>query len=186
MELKEITVGTLVKFPFTHPVYKPADGWTLKLYFRGATALDITATTQDAYTFLVTLTVAQSGTLTSGQYFFQAYVSKGSGASEETHMVDSGAIRVLPNLSAAAAGFDGRSPARKTLDAIEAVLAKRATTDQQSYTIGQRTLTRIPLDQLLVFREKYARIVAQENRRLRRAKGLPFFESIGTEFRNAK
>jgi hypothetical protein len=57
---------------------------------------------------------------------------------------------------------DLRSHARKVLDAIEAVIENRATTDVSSYTIAGRSLNRIPIDELLRLRSVYRNMVYQE------------------------
>jgi hypothetical protein len=72
---------------------------------------------------------------------------------------------VLPDPASQGAGQDPRSHARKTLDAIEAVVEGRATKDQQAYTIGGRSLQRMPIKDLMYFRGVYrAEVYAEESR----------------------
>jgi hypothetical protein len=61
--------------------------------------------------------------------------------------------------------YDGRSDNQKALDAIEAVLARRATLDQQRYTINNRELWRTPIIELIKLRSFYAAAVAREKRK---------------------
>jgi len=60
-----------------------------------------------------------------------------------------------------------RSHARKVLDAIEAVLENRATSDVSSYTIAGRSLSRIPIDELLRLRSVYKNMVLKEEGKVR-------------------
>ena len=54
-----------------------------------------------------------------------------------------------------AAGHDARSHVQRVLDAIEAVLEKRATLDQEQYRINNRELRRTPIADLLKLRDRY-------------------------------
>src|SRR5690606_10716299 len=78
------------------------------------------------------------------------------------YAVESGRVRITPDLAQAAAGFDGRSQNRIALDAIDAVLARRATLDQERYRINNRELYRTPIEDLIRLRSYYATLVARE------------------------
>ena len=52
--------------------------------------------------------------------------------------------------------------ATRVLAAIEAVLERRATKDQESYTIDGRSLSRTPISELLLLRNLYRREVQLE------------------------
>jgi len=166
--------------------YSP-DLWTLSYHLRGAAAADVTATDNGDGTFLVSFVAETNGDtptpLTPGQYFFQAYVTSIADASIK-NLVDQGRVTVAPDLSAESMEtFDGRSQAEIMLAAIDAMLAGKATRDQMGYTIGQRTLTRIPIDQLLEFRKHFLGVVESEAVKARVKKGLPAFENIKVQFR---
>jgi hypothetical protein len=83
-------------------------------------------------------------------------------------------MRVKPNLLAP--GADGRSFVKQALDAIEAVLAKRATKDQERYVIevngSRRELWRTPIGDLLKLRDRYR---AEYNAELRAKSGSKLF-----------
>ena len=53
----------------------------------------------------------------------------------------------------------------KILDAINATLLNRATSDQQNYMIGTRQLSRIPLPDLLKLKATYTTAVRLERNR---------------------
>ena len=98
--------------------------------YRGTDLLDITAAQDGTGSrWLVTITADQSATIRSGEYTWQAKVSKAG----EVYTVDSGHLRVLPNLAFEAGGFDGRSVARRTLERIERVMYGRGSRDDLSY-----------------------------------------------------
>lgn len=76
--------------------------------------------------------------------------------------IASGVLEVLANPLATG---DTRSPARRILDAIDATIAGKVTKDSQSYAIEGRTISRIPLPDLMAARTRYAAIVRREERR---------------------
>ena len=138
----------------------PAPTWTLIYWFKktGATQANfsITATADGAY-FAVTVSASTTDAYTAGTYTWAAIVTAGS----ESFEVDHGALELLPKYSAVA-NLDDRSHARKTLDAINAVIEGRATLDQQEYAIGNRSLKRMPIADLLMFKSRYEMYVASE------------------------
>ena len=68
-------------------------------------------------------------------------------------MVDSGRTEITINL--ANTNADLRSHAKKVLDAIEAVIEGRATIDQSSFSLGGRSLSRMSVEELMTFRDRY-------------------------------
>ena len=112
-----------------------ASVYTLKHLLRGPAALDLTAVS-DGKGWKSSLTTTQSATLTAGAYTVVAQVSK----SGERITVGSGRLTVLPDLSAQAAGYDGRSLAEKALADAESALADltRSGAKVKEYKIGTR------------------------------------------------
>lgn len=112
-----------------------------------------------------------SGTVTAkiapGRYAWTAFATTDSARAP----VASGMLDVLPNLLDGKP-FDVRSNARKVLDAIDAVIERRATKDQESYTVEGRSLIRTPIPQLLVLRDRYAGIVQSEDTAANLAAGI--------------
>lgn len=182
-----IVSGATIEFTRCHKVYTPAL-WTMSYHLRGAAALDIegAAWSEDITQYVFSLTASSGDPLTPlpvSQYFFQAYATDVSNTSDK-RLVDSGRINVLADLSSPSlTTYDGRSEAEIMVEAIDAVMLKKASRDQASYTIGQRTLVRIPPDQLITWRQYYAQIVQGEIMRKRQALGLSPFENILTEFK---
>lgn len=150
----------------------PAPSWTLKYRFKNqAGGFEITATASGV-NFDVVVTAATTAAFVAGDYTWQAWVE---GGASEVYTVGEGTLKVLASLRAGSAGTaqDLRSHARKVLDAIKAVLENRASLDQQSYQIHGRALSRTPIPDLLVLRDRYEEDVASEERaeKLRRRLG---------------
>lgn len=135
----------------------PASTWTLKYGLKNAAShIEITAAADgDDYTVLVA--AATTAGYTAGTYRWAAWVESGT----EKRDIGEGWIEVLAAYTGAAV-LDDRSHARITLDAIEAVIENRATLDQQQYAIGNRSLTRTPIAELLKLRDYYRAEVRAE------------------------
>ena len=86
-----------------------------------------------------------------GDYIWEAYITKTS--SSNRIMVDSGRTTITENLANTTA--DLRSHAKKVLDALQAVIENRSTMDQSSMSIAGRSLSRMSVDELLKFRDRY-------------------------------
>lgn len=135
----------------SYPDFKASDGWALAYSLVNATvkidlpALGITA---DGADFVIAVTASATAAYPPGDYKQVARASKGG----EVQTVGNGLFEILPNLTVIA---DTRSHARKVLAAIEAVLEKRATLDQENYTIGTRSLARTPIPELIKLRDLY-------------------------------
>lgn len=179
-EPREFTAGETVTWSKSLDAYSAQEGWALTYYFRGAGQFDVTAEAQADGSFLAT--VPSDVDAPPGRYYWQGWVSQG----DEKHVVASGECEAKPGLAGNVEAFDGRSTAKKILDAIDALLAGKASLDQQEYTISggdsSRTLKRIPPGELIALRETYARIVASERRRDRVRRGGTFMSSIRTRF----
>lgn len=133
------------------------DGWDVLLYLRGADVIDLEAT-KDGDTFTFSAPAATTAAWTPGDYVWTIRATNGGDVVE----IGSGRTAITPDLAQQAAGFDARSEYRKALDAIEAVLAKRATLDQERYRINNRELYRTPISDLLKLRAFYQQKVNEE------------------------
>jgi|GEM_PF-1630805 len=109
--------------------------------------------------------------LSAGRWWWQVKVTDGT----ESHMPETGELLVESNLFDESGSYDGRSEARIALDNINAVLANKATQDQQSYTIKGRTLQRYTVADLLKLRTFFVA-------RVRKERGDSGFRKIGVRF----
>lgn len=164
----EILTGETLQWERDFEDY-PADEWTVTYYVRGAGTGFDAAGTADGDTHQFTVSATTTGAMTAGRYDFQAFAVKGS----EKYLVDSGRIIVKASLAAltsTSTTYDGRTQAKKILDAIDALMLGKASLDQQKYLIAtgvpgftsQREAERIDPEQLLALRKYYARIVRRE------------------------
>lgn len=162
----EIGAGLTFRAVIEQPHF-PAPGWGLSLFLRGKSAIDLTSSPSGA-DHLFEAPAASTAAWPPGRYSYVIRASDGT----DVHPVESGEVVIAPDLAAQAENFDGRDHVRKVLDAIEAVIEKRATIDQQSYTIQNRSLQRTPLSELIKLRDRYrAELAAQRARRKGRGFG---------------
>jgi len=133
----------------------PAPIWTVSAILRGLGPIDLNAI-GDAETHIFAVTSDVTKDWAAGLYQAAIRVSDGT----ETFEIEAGQVRIQADLAQTAAGHDPRGHAQRTLDAIEAVIERRASKDQQSYTINGRTLVRTSIAELLDLRERYRKEVA--------------------------
>lgn len=155
---KSITAGVNFLATATLPAF--GDGWELFLYLRGVQAIDL-ASTRSGSTYTFEATPAETSAWAAGAYAYTIRATDGADVVE----VESGRLSIIPDLVSAGPGYDPRSEYRKVLEAIEAVLAKRATLDQERYRINNRELYRTPIRDLLALRDRYWTLVQQEEAR---------------------
>ena len=133
----------------------PLDEYALEYRFTedstGNTNAFTIAATEAESTYLVEIASAVTASLTAGDYQWAAFIIRSSDS--QRVVVDQGRTEILPNLQNTTA--DLRTHAKKVLDAIEAVLENRASQDQMSYSIAGRSLSRMSIDDLMTFRNRY-------------------------------
>jgi hypothetical protein len=151
-----ITAGDTIQWSRSFPDYPSASGWVLKYALRGPSVIDITA---DASQQVIVL-ASTSSAWVAGVYSVQGYVVKGA----EQHTIYSGTMIIRPNLINVSGIYDGRSHARRVLDAIEAVIEKRASKGDQQTTIDGIMLNKMTAEQLMMMRARYQRECAAEQR----------------------
>lgn len=151
-----ITAGVSFRACTTQPSF--GDAWTLFLYLRGPASIDVEAA-RSAATYTFEADPATTAGWAPGAYAYTIRATDGVDVVE----VQSGRVTIAPDIAAAGSGFDNRSHARKSLDAIEAVLEKRATMDQERYRINNRELYRTSISELLKLRDYYVSLVKRED-----------------------
>lgn len=135
----------------------PAGTWTAAWYFENAVAAFTVGSSASGTDFVAAETAANTASLSPGKYRWQLVVTSGA----NRYTVASGFTTVRPN-PAALGKVDHRSHARKVLDAIEAVLEKRATQSQQAMSINGRSLEFTSYSELLALQSRYQQMVAAE------------------------
>lgn len=135
----------------------PAPEWSVTILLRGASVIDLAAVAEGSQ-HRITASTATTAAWTAGNYWFSIRATSGDDVVE----VEQGSLVVTPDMANAVAGFDGRSQAQIALDAIDSVMGKRATLDQERYRINNRELYRTPIGDLIKLRAYYANLVRQE------------------------
>lgn len=129
----------------------------------GGTPAEIAAS-DGSDSWLITVPAATSVGWAAGRYRWTVRVTKGT----DKLTVDQGEI--LVEADPASAATDTRSHARKTLDALEAVIENRASaTDKETTFADGRSITKLSHGELLDMKDRYAKLVGAEERRLRGA-----------------
>lgn len=145
----------------------PAQTWTLNYALVRAGRAYTFATTAEGDRHLVSVAASVTALWQAGEYTLTAYVTK---ASERVTLP--GAVRVTVKPNPTGTAVDPRSHARRTFDAINAVIEGRATADVAAYTINGRSLTKMPIAELISLQSHYRRLVDREDAEARIARGL--------------
>lgn len=171
----QITAGDSVKW--TDETVLDANGagldpsvWTLHYAIRGAVSLDLVAT-QAGASFQTSMSPAQSATLTpAGTFYWTAFVTNADGDRITTGR---GAIVVLPDLTAAPAGYDGRNQDEKDLAAVRAAISARLAGGAVSdYAIAGRSLKNEPMAALVAMESRILAKISRARQAEQIAQGL--------------
>ncbi len=134
------TAGDTVKWTRSIPDYPASQGWTLKYFLRGPSALDVSASQYNATEdYIVTIAASASATLTAGDYAWTAKVASADGS--ETYTVNFGTVTVKPDLSKQVAGYDGRSQTKRQLDNINDTIEKLTKKGYKSVQLNGKVYT---------------------------------------------
>ena len=136
-------------------IYDPSEYALTYEYHRdsgggGVNQFTITATeTSDDYIIEVPSTTTDA--YVANAYIWYAFITRSSDS--ERIAVDNGRAELVDDF--ADSNADVRSHAKTVLDAIEATIEGRASQDQMSYSIAGRSLSRMSIDDLMTFRNRY-------------------------------
>lgn len=174
-EPSTLAAGDTAKWRKSLPGFPASAGWVLTYTLVTASARVTFTATADGDDHLVAVPAATTAGWAAGTYTWRAQVAKAG----EVFTVADGTLRIQPAFGSAT---DGRSHARKVLDAIEAVIEGRATSQVGEYQIAGRQLKYIPIPELLTLRDKYRAEVAREDAAQRAARGLPDSRRVYVRF----
>lgn len=174
-EPKKLTAGDTLTFTKSISDYAPADGWTLSYALvADGELISFSGSDNGDGTHLISVAASTTASWVAATYKWQSYVTKAS----ERFNVGSGTITIEPNYAAQGSGLDARSHVKKVLDALEATIEGKATTDQLSYSISfgdsgaSRSVSKMSFGELIEarrhYKNEYQRLVRQE----RLARGL--------------
>ena len=160
------------------PAY-PAGAWVLTYTLFNATGVETLTAGADGTRHLIDEAPASTALIAAGRYDWVAHVTDGT----DRHQVGAGSIQVLPDLSEATT-YDGRSHARRMLDAINAMLEDRATSgdlDVVRTAVGGHETT-YSIEELIKMRRQYAAGVLAEEQAERISRGEQSGRFIQTRF----
>jgi hypothetical protein len=138
MQLTQLIAGDSLSI-LTSVADRPAtDGWTLKLRMvpRGAGSVIALTAAAEGASYRFTAAAASTASYAAGNYTWATWVERGA----ESYSVESGQLVIAPDPRTAAAGYDGRSLAQRTLDDLRAAFATFSATGgtTRRYRIGDR------------------------------------------------
>ena len=116
----------------------------------GATASNFSLTASEANDEYI-ISTSSTTSYTKGNYNWIAYITRTSDSARIK--IGEGFTEIQENYATTSASV--RSHAKIVLDAIEAVIENRATMDQSSMSIAGRSLSRLSIDELMTFRDRY-------------------------------
>lgn len=144
-----ITAGTTLDRTVVLTAY-PAPEWQLSAYLRNDHDITLQAEADGSnHRFHVAATVTAAWH--PSEYWYSLRVTNGT----DVYEIETGSLTVKPDLSVVHSAYDGRNHVQRVLEAIEAVLEKRASIDQERYRINNRELYRTPISELLALRDRY-------------------------------
>lgn len=173
-----LTAGDTVTWLKTLSDYPASSGWVLTYTLINAAAkISITATASGA-DHLVNVAASTTAAWAAGTYTWIAVVTKAA----ERYSVGQGSIIVAPDLTAASL-YDGRSTAKKALEAVNTLLETYgAKAYLQGYEINGRKQTFQSPGEFLKFRSQLVAEVAREDNAARIAAGLAPRNTIAVRF----
>lgn len=165
---RTVIAGDTLKASLETTTYKTSDGFTLIVQFYGPSsnpsAYTYAQTGSPTYFTTIDDTIVEiklpssiTSTFGVGAYTHSIIATDGT----DSYTIESGQFDVVPR-AADLTDTDTRSHNVRMLESINATLENRATKDQQSYSIAGRSLSRIPIVELLQLRDYYAEKVIIE------------------------
>ena len=159
----------------------PNDSYTATYVARitggGNTEIQLTGTAYNG-NYLFTVDSETSADFVAGYYHWQLEIVRNSDGNRV--VVDTGAFDAVVDLDVG--GTDPRTHAEIMLNKIESILENRADSDVSDYSIGNRSLTKIPLKELMMWRDRYRAEFYQEKRKLRAKQGKTTGQNVLIRF----
>lgn len=183
-EPTSVVIGTLVQWKRADlsDVYAPASYdliYNIRLKNGAGVDKSVTATTAADGSFLTSLTSNLTTTMVAGDYVWQAFISRKSDSAKVS--VGTGELSLLSNLDQN--GADNRSHAQIMVAKIQSLLEGRADKDVSSYSIQGRSLAKMSISDLMMWRDYYRKEVAKEKQDAMIAAGKPSNATVKVRFR---
>lgn len=163
-------------------LYTSTASWVATFVLRhqtGNDSLTLTGAADGSGGWNFTITAVQSAALHPETHWWQSVVTKAS----ERYTLATGSIIVAANMPASGATYDGRTQAQQDLDALRAEMRARISGGSvMEYSIGNRSLKKMPMPDLIALETKLKADVTTENRRRRIAEGLDSGSAVYIRF----
>ncbi|GAA4419905.1 hypothetical protein [Acidovorax lacteus] len=166
---QQVNAADSLGFTLSLAAYPASAGWSLEISVANAAQRYTFTSSASGDQHAVVVPSATTAGWAPGAYTITVRAKRGSGPAIEQTTLGAQAFRVLPDPFAAP--VDGRSFARRALDAIEAVIEQRATRSDLELTINGRTVKHMAPADLERLRSIYKREVAAEERAAAIAQG---------------
>lgn len=183
-EPTSVVTGTLVQWKRKDlsDIYAPASYdlvYNIRLKSGAGVDKTITATTASDGSFLATLTSVITNAMIAGDYVWQAFIDRKSDHAKVA--VGTGEFQLLANLDQN--GADNRTHAQIMVQKIQSLLEGRADKDVSSYSIQGRSLAKMSITDLMMWRDYYRKEVAKEKQDALIAAGKPSNATVKVRFR---
>jgi F0F1-type ATP synthase epsilon subunit len=143
----------------------------------GAAAVNFTLSASESNNEYI-IETTDTSSYTKGEYNWVSYITRTSDSARIK--ISEGFTEIQDNYATTTTSV--RSHAKKVLDAIEAVIENRATMDQSSMSIAGRSLSRLTIDELLTFRNRYKSEYLKEIKKARLKNNKASGNSIKARF----
>lgn len=148
----KIIAGDTLKFTRSFPDYLPADSWVLSFALvKDSVQITFSSSDNGDGTHLINIDEATTAAYTAGEYRYRARVTNGT----DVFTVETGRVEVVADYVTATGGLDDREHVKKVLDALEATILGKASKDQSSYSIANRSISRMSPNELIEWRNTY-------------------------------
>ena len=124
--------------------------------------------------FEIKIPAAETEQYSPGEYAYSIVLF----SADDRHTIETGFTHVIADL--ASTGADSRNKYRKIVDAIDASVLGLATAAQKQVTINGRAIERFTPEELIVLRDKYAKLAQSEERAI---KGLSPAKKVYVRFK---
>lgn len=144
-----IRAGDTLGFSVCASGFPPSAGWVLHGSLKNVgNAYTFASSSSSGDSHVINTSPATTASWTPGRYMLTWWVERGSGETLERHTLGAKAVEVLPDASSATPS-DGRSWARRALDAIESVIEQRASRADLEYRINGRMVRHFTPEELM-------------------------------------
>lgn len=167
---KKITAGNTLSAVIPLSSYPASAGWSLSFVLLNSSDKITIDSTAEGGTHVINILGSTTAGYAAGEYTYTALVSDGT----DRHTVGSGDVEVLPDPTALES-HDGRSHAKKMVDALEDLEQGAASSDIAAYSIAGRSITKLTPEERVYWLNHYKLKLIKERRGTWR-------KTIGTRF----